>query len=133
MIQRDMPDILSTESYLAEPWSENAILGRLRHRHCIGLVVEAGDRVVGHAIYELHKRKLVLTRMAVHPIHRRCGVGRALMTKLLNKLGTHRRPFLVVKVDERDLLTTCQFLKQFNPARVGLADGRVRFVFRADV
>jgi GNAT superfamily N-acetyltransferase len=71
--------------------------------------------------------------MAVHPDFRRCGLGRALMGKLLNKLSTRRRQFLVVRVDESDLLTTCQFLKRFDPDKVSLADGQVRFMFRAEV
>ena len=76
MIRRDMPEVLQTEQESFEyAWTEEDFLRCLRQRNCIGMVAEQGEKVVGFMIYELHKTKLHILNFAVHPGHRRVGVG----------------------------------------------------------
>ena len=59
MIRRDMQEVLQAEQQcFAQSWTEEDFLRCLRQRNCIGMVAEAGDKVIGFMIYELHKSML---------------------------------------------------------------------------
>ena len=59
MIRRDMQEVLQAEQQcFDQSWTEEDFLRCLRQRNCIGMVAEAGDKVIGFMIYELHKNKL---------------------------------------------------------------------------
>ena len=104
MIRRDMPEVLQTEQLSFEyPWTEEDFLRCLRQRNCIGMVAEQGERVVGFMIYELHKAKLHILNFAVHPAHRRRGVGSQMVAKLVSKLSSHRRTRITLEVRETNL------------------------------
>ncbi len=104
MIRRDMPEVLRMEQSSHEyPWCEEDFLRCLRQRNCIGMVAELGEKVVGFMIYELHKTKLHILNFAVHPDHRRMGVGCQMAEKLISKLSSHRRTKIVVEVRETNL------------------------------
>lgn len=104
MIRRDMPEVLVSERASFEfAWTEDDFLRCLRQRNCIGMVAEQNDRVIGFMIYELHKSKLHILNFAVHPTHRRAGVGRLMVSKLVNKLSTHRRQKITLAVREGNL------------------------------
>src|SRR5262249_39723921 len=72
-------------------------------RNCIGMVAEQADKVVGYMIYELHKTKLHIVNLAVHPTWRRRGVGRQMVAKLVSKLSSHRRTRISLEVRETNL------------------------------
>lgn len=92
MIRRDMPETLQIEQLSwDEPWNEEDFLRCLRQRNCIGMVCEDGEKVVGFMVYELHKSKLRVLNMAVHPGWRLRGVGAQMIAKLISKLSSHRR------------------------------------------
>ena len=55
-------------------------------------------KVVGFVIYELHKTKLHILNFAVHPEHRRIGVGSQLAERLISLLSIHRRKRIVVAI-----------------------------------
>ena len=83
MIRRDMSEVQQIESHCFEfPWSEEDFIRCLRQRNCIGMVAEHEERVLGFMIYELHKTRLHVLNFAVHPSHRRLGVGTAMAQKL---------------------------------------------------
>ena len=104
MIRRDMPDILRIERGSFEfPWSEDDFIRCLRQRNCIGMVAEDTDGVVGFMIYELHKNRLHILNFAVHADHRRSGVGKAMVSKLLGKLSQERRNRIMLEVRETNL------------------------------
>ena len=89
MIRRDMPTVLGIENSCFEfAWNEDDFIRCLRQRNCIGMVAEEDEQVVGFMIYELHKNRLHILNFAVHADHRRAGVGKAMLTKLL---GNSRR------------------------------------------
>lgn len=103
-IRRDMEEILEIERLCFEfPWQEDDFIRCFRQMNCIGMVAEVGDKVVGSMVYELHATRLHLLNFAVLPSMQRRGVGRAMMTKLLNKLSVQRRNRIVLEVRESNL------------------------------
>lgn len=104
MIRRDMPEVLQTEQESFEySWTEEDFLRCLRQRNCIGMVAEAGEKVVGFMIYELHKSKLHILNFAVSPAGRRAGIGGQMVAKLISKLSSHRRTRITLEVRETNL------------------------------
>jgi ribosomal-protein-alanine N-acetyltransferase len=113
MIRRDMPEVLQAEQESFEhPWSEEDFLHCLRQRNCIGMVAEQGDRVIGYMIYELHKSKLHILNLAVHPEWRRQCVGMQMAAKLVSKLSSHRRTRITLEVRESNLAAQVFFRQQ---------------------
>jgi len=111
MIRRDMAEVLQTEQEsFTVPWTEEDFLHCLRQRNCIGMVAELGDRVIGHVIYELHRNRLHILNLAIHPAQRRQDVGTQVMTKLIGKLSSHRRARITLEVRETNLIAQL-FLK----------------------
>ncbi len=111
MIRRDMQEVLQTETESFHvPWTEDDFLHCLRQRNCIGMVAECGDQVIGHVIYELHRNRLHILNLAIHPNHRRQHVGAQIMTKLIGKLSSHRRAKITVEMRESNLVAQL-FLK----------------------
>jgi ribosomal-protein-alanine N-acetyltransferase len=104
MIRRDMPEVMRTERTSFEfAWTEDDFLRCLRQRNCIGMVAESGVSINGFMIYELHKTRLHVLNFAVHPAHRRTGIGRMMIEKLIYKLTSHRRQKITLAVRERNL------------------------------
>lgn len=101
MIRRDMPEVLQTELlHSVNSWSEQDFVSTLRKRNCIGMVAEAGERVVGYMVYELHQEKIVLLKMSA--LDNNPNVLDSLITKLLGKLASHRRTAVEMTVHELD-------------------------------
>lgn len=120
MIRRDMPEVLQAEQESFEySWTEEDFLRCLRQRNCIGMVAEAGEKVVGFMIYELHKSKLHILNFAVSPAQRRAGIGGQMVAKLVSKLSSHRRTRITLEVRETNLAAQLFFRSQgFRAVRV---------------
>ena len=109
MIRRDMAEVLQTEQQSFDySWTEEDFLRCLRQRNCIGMVADLVENyeygpVVGFMIYELHKTKLHILNFAVAPSHRKMGVGRQMVSKLIGKLSSHRRTRITLAVRETNL------------------------------
>jgi ribosomal-protein-alanine N-acetyltransferase len=104
MIRRDMPEVLSIEKSSFEfPWSEEDFIRCLRQRHCIGMVAEYDERVVGFMIYELHKDQLHVLNFSVRPDVRRRHVGEQMVNKLISKLSQQRRNRILLEIRETNL------------------------------
>lgn len=107
MARMDMPDVLEIEglSFDGRTWTEEDFLRCLRQRNCIGMVAERGygGKVAGFMIYEIHKSKLHIVNLAVHPQFRLAGAGRAMVDKLVSKLSSHRRNRITLNVNETNL------------------------------
>ncbi len=111
MIRRDMQEVLLTEQESFQvPWTEDDFLHCLRQRNCIGMVAECGDQVIGHVIYELHRNRLHILNLAIHPNSRRQHVGAQIMSKLIGKLSSHRRAKITLELRESNLIAQL-FLK----------------------
>ena len=104
MIRKDTPTVLGIEEANFEfPWSEDEFIRCLRQRNCIGIVVEIADVIAGFMIYELHKGRLEILKFAVDPAFHRRGAGRAMVTKLTEKLTFNHRRELTLIVREGNL------------------------------
>jgi [ribosomal protein S18]-alanine N-acetyltransferase len=104
MIRRDFAEVMAIENAsFAFPMAEEEMLHLLRQRNCIGMVAEAGYRVVGHMVYSLYKTHIEVLDFAVDPAYRRQGVGHRMVGKLVGKLSSHRRTHIDVLVRESDL------------------------------
>ncbi|HSQ56773.1 MAG TPA: ribosomal protein S18-alanine N-acetyltransferase [Gemmata sp.] len=104
MIRRDLPEVMRTERACFEySWTEDDFLRCLRQRNCIGMVAEASETISGFMIYELHKTRLNVLNFAVHPVHRRTGIGTMMVDKLIYKLTSHRRQKITLAVREKNL------------------------------
>ncbi len=113
MIRRDMPDVQQIERASFEfSWSEEDFVRCLRQRNCIGMVADVDDRIVGFMIYELHRSRLHLLNLAVHPAWRRRGVGAAMVRKLVGKLSQQRRTRITLEVRETNLAAQLFFRQQ---------------------
>lgn len=105
MIRRDMPSVLDIEEKSFEfHWCEEEFIRCLCQRTCIGMVAELPDETIaGFMIYELHKNRIHLLNLAVHPSFRRLGVGLAIIDKLVSKLSKDRRNRIMLEVRESNL------------------------------
>lgn len=100
MIRRDLPQVLDIEKHLADPRGEDALLKELCRGDVMGLVVEHGNTILGFAILETMKRRVEVTRFAVHPEARDIGVGTELLQRCLEKTQAHNREIMVLVVPE---------------------------------
>jgi len=104
MIRRDLHEVLAIEhSSFPHPWSEPDFLHALRQRNCIGMVAHSTDgleSILGFMVYNLYPRHIEVLDFAVHPAHRRQGIGRQMVDKLVSKLSRHRRTRLLITVPE---------------------------------
>lgn len=103
-IRRDMPSMLEIDAAsFADAWGEERFLAMLRSRNVIGMVAERGEVVVGFMVYAMYPKAIAVLRFAVHPEHRRTGVGTAMHAKLASKLSPLRRTRVSALVRESDL------------------------------
>lgn len=118
MIRRDFPEVFEIEQlcFPTYPWQADDFIGVLRQRNCIGMVVEGPQPVressfaptpevllVGFFFYELHRDRLEVLNIAVHPSCWRLGVGAAIVDKLKSKLTPQRRSVLRLHVRESNV------------------------------
>lgn len=106
MIHRDMDDVLHIERHsFAYPWTDEDFTRALRQRNCIGMVAECRitERILGFMIYELHQSSLHLLNLAIHPDHRRSGIGCTMIDRLRGKLSLQRRTVVETEVRETNL------------------------------
>ena len=104
MIRRDLREVVAIdEAAIVGNWTEGDYRACLRDRNTIGQVVEIADLVAGFIIYELHRNRLHITRIAVDPAFQVKAVGRTMVERLINKLHEKRRTTLNAYVPEREL------------------------------
>ena len=107
LIRRDMDRVMEIERRsFVDRWGEEEFITTLRNRNCIGTVLDPcniEDDLYGFMIYELHKDRLKILRMAVHPELRRTGCGAQMIQRLKDKLDQQRRYAIDIEVDERNL------------------------------
>lgn len=107
MIRRDMPEVLDIEDATNGGWSEEDFLRVLRQRNAIGMVCEGlkehREKVLAFMIYELHKERLEVMTMRVHPEFQRRDVGTQMVEKLVSKLSSHRRFEIRTTIPETNL------------------------------
>ena len=101
MTRRDFPAILAIEAASSEsPWGEDDFIRPLRERNVIGAIAERGDEVLGFMVYRLHPSHVELINLAIAPGHRRRGVGRQMVAKLVGKLSITGRTSIRLHIRE---------------------------------
>lgn len=65
------------------PWSERSFRNEITNPQSFFLVAQLGDEVVGYAGYWAIVDEAHITTVAVHPDHRRLGLGKRLVRELL--------------------------------------------------
>lgn len=103
MIRRDMDEVLEISQSTDAPLDAESLADSLRGLNKIGMVVEVGEKVVGFMLYELHNDRLHVTRLAVHPLWQRLGLGGLMVDKLMSKLSERRRTRITLDVNERNV------------------------------
>ena len=117
LIRRDMKQVLRIEDTNKYSWTEEDFINCLRQRNRIGMVYEdynpiiQDNVIIGYVVYELHKRKLNILNLTVDPSYRHSGIGKNMMSKLIEKLTTQRRSFIDTMVRESNL-TAQLFLRE---------------------
>lgn len=123
MIRRDMPEILAIErACFQDPWTEGDFIQHLSDRKTIGMVVELKDCVHGFMVYQLHEKSLYVHKLAVDPLWRRIGLGRAMVDKLVSKMSSHRRTTITIDTSERNTIVH-KFLQANRFLAVGVTEG----------
>ncbi len=110
-------------------WTADDFLTALRFRNCIGTSVETSAGVVGVMVYSLHRHHIRLLNFAVHPDHRRRGIGSALFGKLAYKIISHRRACLIATVPD-DALDLHLFLASQRCRALRCTPDGIQFVHR---
>lgn len=126
MIRRDMPEVLEIEAASCEfPWGDEEFVRCLRERNCIGMVAtpfDDDDQLLGYILYEIQPTRLELLNFAVHPDHRRQGVGRYLIAKMIAKL-THRRRKMIETYVRESNLPALKFFRAIGFRAAGIVPG----------
>lgn len=106
MIGRDFPDVLAIEAATCpQPfrWDHDSFAALRKLIHCAALVAESGGRIVAFMVYEMHRDRIAVLKLAVAPMCQRRGVGRQLFRRLQDKLVPGKRHEIVVTVHGANL------------------------------
>lgn len=104
MLRNDLSEVMRIENESFEnPWSEKDFKRHLRRQDTIGVVAEAGGRVVGYMVYEMHKHRYHIISISACPSSLRQGVGTALIAYLTKRLKNGDRNRINLEVRETNL------------------------------
>ncbi len=89
LLASDIPDVVAIEQESnPEPWNRESFLEELLRPHSHLLVARvptgSGERVAGYLCFWLVADEVQILNIAVHKVHRRQGIGRALMVHCLD-------------------------------------------------
>ena len=112
-IRKDLPHIvrIEKENFGDLAWSEEDFLREARQRNIVPMTMEIGEKIVGFALYELHKHKLHVLHMGIDKAFHRKGLGTRLLQHLKDKLNPARRIAITLAVRESNLFAQL-FLKK---------------------
>ena len=89
--QADLLDVVEIErETFVDDWSASEIKLVLRQKCTVAMVACYGELNLGYMIYELHRDRISLIRLAVHPGFLRVGVGTRLVKTLLGSNKARR-------------------------------------------
>jgi [ribosomal protein S18]-alanine N-acetyltransferase len=101
----------------SDPWSEAALGETLSAPHTLGLVAEAGADVVAYALVAIVRSGAEILTLGVAPRVRRRGVGRALLSELLERLGARAVQDVWLEVRASNLAAQALYSRMgFRPA-----------------
>jgi len=83
----------------SSPWSARFFLEEIRVSYSKSLLAEMDGRVVGYVLYWQLPTDVDIHNLAVHPDYRRRGIGRSLLTAVIN--SAKERAFIRVTLEVR--------------------------------
>ena len=99
MTLQDVEQVAEIErSVFSTPWSAQAFIDTLSMDGVIFLVAREEKRILGYCGIYLAADEGEITNVAVHPEHRRNGIARALMEKLLTNAGDRGAAHIILEV-----------------------------------
>ena len=81
-----------------DPWSEKSVATELEHDYSLWLVALEGETVVGYIGSQTSYGETDMMNVAVHPDHRRKGIGEKLIVALMNELKARECVSLALEV-----------------------------------
>ena len=102
--KRDIPEVLRIERQSFEfPWNEEDFKNYLHQQNSVSIIAEHNKQVVAFMMYELYKKQLHLSSLAVNPDFRRNGIGSQMINELINQLSHQHRNRILLEVREANL------------------------------
>ncbi|MBR1390173.1 MAG: ribosomal protein S18-alanine N-acetyltransferase [Lachnospiraceae bacterium] len=99
MTLQDVEQVAEIEkSVFSTPWSAQAFADTLTMEGVIFLVAREGKKVLGYCGIYLAADEGEVTNVAVHPEHRRKGIARTLLEKLLTSAGDRGAAHMILEV-----------------------------------
>lgn len=99
-----LEDLLKVEeNAFSKPWSRQQFLGELASDATRYFLAEADGQIVGYAGAWLIVDEVQITNIAVHSDYRRRGIGKALLTHLLNTTQEEGATFYSLEVRRSNL------------------------------
>ena len=87
MHQSHVAQVAELEKYcFSDPWSENSVASEINNPLSLWLVALDGGTVAGYVGSQSVGEEADVMNVAVHPDYRRRGIGRELVTELINAL-----------------------------------------------
>ena len=112
LINADLDNVFNIEiESFNQPWSKTDFSLALRCRDTVGIVVEHKNKILGYAVYVLHKKYIELINLAVATDHLRTGVGTLLLARLKQKINRTCRTRLQTVVQEENFEGLALFKK----------------------
>lgn len=109
MTLADVDAVMSIErASFAYPWSTRFFLQELQVQCARSLVAEIDGKVVGYILFWLLPDEVDVHNLAVHTAFRRCGIGRALLRRVVER--AKGRGALRVTLEVRHSNTSAQTL-----------------------
>ncbi|WP_298135665.1 ribosomal protein S18-alanine N-acetyltransferase [Acidiferrobacter sp.] len=135
MVREDLPFVMQVERQAYEfPWTEGIFRDCLRVGYCCRVLEDEG-RLVGHGIMAVAAGECHLLNICVHPRYRRRGLGRRLLSHLLDvaRQGQAKVALLEVRRSNKAAYALYYSLgfneiglrKNYYPARHGREDALV--------
>ena len=99
--EEDLNQALSLEksSYLT-PWSKESFISAIRNPNGVNLVYKVQDEVIGYITSFMVLDEVYITNLLVAPEHRENGIGRALLSHLIEKIKQKKGFHIILEVRE---------------------------------
>lgn len=88
---------------LSQPWSLEGLAEELDNPNALYLIAQEGQEVLGSGGMQFAAGEFYITNIAVHPDHRRQGVGRALLRALVDFAAGQKGEFVSLEVRPSNL------------------------------
>ncbi len=99
MREEDLERVLEIEKKsFPNPWSRNAFLYEIGSEVSYPWVVEIDNEIVGYSVHWLILDEAHLSNIAVDPLHRRKGIGKYILEKVIESVKKKGAKFLTLEV-----------------------------------